>query len=187
MALSAQRPPHRVVTTPDQIDPGALGELALLERERIVRVWKSGAGFLIMTNLRCTEIWRRPKLFSSSDWEAGPNFFFYNLATPKVQFGRFLRLSEDHERNPQSVRLVVHDPHRVAQEVADARSEGQAEWLRRRAGAEARARPTPVARGPTPLVIREVVREVVKVPCSFCGTLMLESARHCPACGAPQR
>ena len=32
-----------------------------------------------------------------------------------------------------------------------------------------------------------VVREIVKVPCSYCGNLVESGRRQCPFCGAPQR
>ena len=37
-----------------------------------------------------------------------------------------------------------------------------------------------------PAVIREVViKEVVRIPCKYCGSLMENTARKCPDCGAP--
>lgn len=37
-----------------------------------------------------------------------------------------------------------------------------------------------------PSVIREVViKEVVRIPCKFCGSLIVNTARKCPDCGAP--
>ena len=35
-------------------------------------------------------------------------------------------------------------------------------------------------------VVTEVVREVVRVRCRFCGNLMAVSDLRCSACGAPQ-
>lgn len=187
MTPSIGNPAPHVTTAPDQISKEALEELSLLEDERIHRVWKTGAGFLVMTNLRCVEVWRKPKILGKRDWETGPNFFFYNLAPPKVLFGRFLRLAEEWEKNPQSVRFVVHDPHTVAEEIQAARSEGRAEWLRRRSNAEARLRHEKASRPSNPFVIREVIREVIKVRCGFCGNLMDATCSICPSCGAPQR
>jgi hypothetical protein len=37
-----------------------------------------------------------------------------------------------------------------------------------------------------PAVVREVViKEVVRIPCKFCGSLVENTARKCPDCGAP--
>lgn len=37
-----------------------------------------------------------------------------------------------------------------------------------------------------PAVVREVViKEVVRIPCKFCGSLIENTARKCPDCGAP--
>ncbi len=33
-------------------------------------------------------------------------------------------------------------------------------------------------------VIREVVREVVMIPCKYCGALFPQAATFCPHCGA---
>jgi hypothetical protein len=32
--------------------------------------------------------------------------------------------------------------------------------------------------------VREVVREVVVIPCKYCGTLFPQTATFCPHCGA---
>jgi len=176
------------LTTPAQIDREALRELRLLDGERILRVWKTGRGFLVMTNLRCVEVSRKPQLFSRSDWELGPQFFFYNLGPPKVEFHRFLRLTEEHEDRAVVLRLVLHDPAAVAQEIHEARREGQNEWLRRRAHAEATLRESRERlQAGKVYATRDGVREVIKVRCSFCGNLMAATATRCPSCGAPQR
>jgi ribosomal protein L40E len=33
-------------------------------------------------------------------------------------------------------------------------------------------------------VVREVVREVVMIPCKYCGALFPQTATFCPNCGA---
>jgi rubrerythrin len=33
---------------------------------------------------------------------------------------------------------------------------------------------------------KETIREVVKVPCKYCGTLVDVTSPKCPSCGAPQ-
>lgn len=38
---------------------------------------------------------------------------------------------------------------------------------------------------PPPQIEREVIREVVKVPCRYCGTLVELRAPYCHGCGAP--
>jgi HEAT repeat protein len=32
---------------------------------------------------------------------------------------------------------------------------------------------------------REIIREIVKIPCKYCGTLVENTAQKCPSCGAP--
>jgi hypothetical protein len=176
-------PAPDIPTTPDHIDREVLNELRLLDGERVRRVWKTGRGFLVMTNLRCAEIWRKPQLFARSEWEAGPSIFFYNLAAPRVMFHRYLRLSEEHEEHAVALHLYVRDPYTVAQEVQEARRAGQNEWMHRRTAEEARLRQAQARTGP---LDRAVFREMVKVRCEFCGNLMSVTASRCPSCGAPQ-
>jgi len=33
-------------------------------------------------------------------------------------------------------------------------------------------------------VVREVIREVVMIPCKYCGTLFPQTGTFCPHCGA---
>ena len=179
-------PPPDLVTSPVQIEKEALYQIHFLEGERVLRVWKTGRGYLVMTNLRCTEVSRRPQVFGAHDWEAGPNFFFYNLAAPKVEFQKFLRLSEDREERALVVRFLLHDPSTVAQEIEEARHAGQNEWLRRRAQAEASVRESErrweSGRG---YASRDGYRQLIRVRCSFCGNLIEVTASRCPFCGAP--
>jgi RNA polymerase subunit RPABC4/transcription elongation factor Spt4 len=32
---------------------------------------------------------------------------------------------------------------------------------------------------------KEIIREIVKVPCDYCGSLVDVTSEHCPGCGAP--
>jgi hypothetical protein len=174
-------------TRPDQIDPNALLELKLelLYGERIARCWRTGFGFLVMTNLRCIHVWRKPELFVRTEWHAGPSFFFYNLTPPRVVAGRFLELTEEHDRIAESARFLLHDPKAVGQEVNEARPAGRAEWEARRITAQRELnRPRNPAPPPGTTLI---VREVVKVKCSFCRNLVNLSDANCPFCGAPLR
>ena len=175
-------------TTPAQIDRDALAEIHLLDGERILRVWKTARGFLVMTNLRCTDMMRKPQVFAPSDWEAGPSLFFYNLARPRVELHRFLRLSEEHEGRAVVLRFYLHDPEEVAREIEAAREAGRAEWLQRRARNEATVR---MAREHWATAMaaagRGGPRPVMRVRCGYCGNLIETSALRCPFCGAPQR
>jgi len=38
-----------------------------------------------------------------------------------------------------------------------------------------------------PTVVKEIVREVVMIPCAYCGTLMPQTSVVCPNCGARRR
>ncbi len=181
-------PPPEDVTRPDQIDKGALDALSLLDGERIVRCWQGTLGFLVMSNLRCVHVWRKRELFEKSQWQVGPSFFFYNLDSPRVVAGRFVQLSEQYDENGVSSRVPVRDPVSVCAEIEAARPAGRSEWERRRLRAQARLHhPARPSGDSSPVVLREVVREVVKVRCSYCGNLMDASAARCPMCGAPQR
>jgi len=188
MASRGWDPTADTVTSPAQIEREALAEIHLLDGERILRVWKTGRGFLVMTNLRCTEVSRKPQVFAPSDWEAGPNFFFYELAPPKVEFHRFLRLSEEKEERAVVVRLFLHDPDEVAQEVEAARIAGQNEWLKRRARSEAVIRQARERwETAVPFAGRGDATPVIRVRCGYCGNLVDASHSRCPFCGAPQR
>ena len=174
-------------TTPAQIDRDALAEIHLLDGERILRVWKTARGFLVMTNLRCTDILRKPQVFAPSDWEAGPSLFFYNLAEPRVEFHRFLRLSDEHEGRQVVLRFYLHDPEAIAREIEAARAAGRSEWLQRRARSEAVIR---MARQrwetAQSFAARGGPRPVVRVRCGYCGNLIDATAMRCSFCGAPQ-
>jgi hypothetical protein len=177
-------PPGEVETSPDQIAPGALDELELLPGERISRCWRTGLGFLVMTNLRCIPVWRKAELFSSAEWHTGPTFFFYNLAPPSVFAGRFVVLTQGAGDEATSSRFLVHDPEAVSREIEEARPAGRAEWEARRAReAQELGRPRPA---PPPPGTTVIIREIVKVRCSYCGNLMDDTDAVCPACGARQ-
>ncbi len=172
-------------TVPDPIDPGARDELELLGGERIVRCWRTPFGFLVMTNLRCVRVWRKAELFARPEWHTGPTFLFYNLSAPRVVADRFVQLSEGRDGTGASSRFLVRNPREVCQEIDDARSAGRAEWETRKESADRelrRPRSLPAPPGTT-----VIVREVVKVRCSYCGALMDTTASLCPACGAPVR
>ncbi len=179
-------PPSDQVTTPDQIDAGALGEIGLLADERIARCWRTPAGFLVLTNLRCVHVYRRRLLFAPGDWHAEPSVFFYDMAPPRVLGERYVELAEATDEAPAMLRVPVPNVRSVRDEIAAARPAGRAEWERRRRSSEASVRRPAPAIG-DPRVVHEVIREVIKVRCSYCGNLMDEGAPRCPACGAPQR
>lgn len=46
---------------------------------------------------------------------------------------------------------------------------------------------SPMPSAPQPPVSREVIREIVKMPCRYCGHLILNTANRCDACNAPVR
>jgi hypothetical protein len=163
---------------------GALRELELLPGERISRCWRTSSGFLVMTNLRCLHVWRKFELFTKSEWHTGPTFLFYSLAPPEVRAGRFLVLTEGVGEDSHSSRFLVHDPAGLCREIEAARRAGRVEWEGRRARAIKelnRQKPLPPPPGTT-----VIVREIIKVRCSYCGNLMNAADKLCPACGAPQ-
>ena len=175
---------YDVVAVPDRIDPDALDQIHLLDAEAVRRVWKTMGGFLVMTNLRCIQVSRKPQLFSKVEWQAGPSLFFYNMAPPKVMFRRYVRLSEDREDHPVVLHLFVHDPYEVAQEIYGARTLGRNEWLDRRARAEvalSESRRRWESGGRAALHESSAKRR-----CNFCGNLMSVTSTRCPSCGAPQ-
>jgi hypothetical protein len=177
-------PPEETKTSPDQIAPGALSELELLPGERISRCWRTGSGFLVMTNLRCIHLWRHAELFSKAEWHTGPTFLFYDLAPPRVFAGRLVVLTDGTGDEAPSSRFLVHNPGEVSREIDQARGAGRAEWeVRRARELQELGRPRPPAPPPGTTVI---VREIVKVRCSYCGNLMNDTDTICPACGARQ-
>ena len=185
--MPATPPSEQLPTQPDQIDPKALVQVRaiLLFGERIVRCWRTGIGFLVMTDLRCVHVWRKLELFAPTEWRTGPDFFFYNLAAPRVVGGRFLELSEEPGSASQSARFLLHDPASAREEVDQARAAGRAEWAARRTNAQhllGRLRSPSPPPGTT-----LIVREVVKVRCSYCGNLVDVADALCPYCGAPLR
>lgn len=177
-------PPPDLVTSPDQISKAAAEEISLLDGERLARCWRTDNGFLVMTNLRVLAVWKRAALFAPAEWHEGASLFFYALTSPRVVLDRFVELSEG-DAGSATLRVRVDDPRGTAGEIDAARAGGRTEWEHRRAAVEARlAPPRPAASGTA--AVREIIREVVKVRCRFCGNLMDESQPHCPSCGAPQ-
>jgi hypothetical protein len=48
--------------------------------------------------------------------------------------------------------------------------------------------PAPATQGPTTIIKeREVIKEIVMVPCRYCGGLMPQASLFCPNCGAKSR
>lgn len=172
-------------TTPDAISVGALNEIDLLDGEQILRCWHLTHGYLVMTNLRCLEIRRAWELLSEPVWNAGPSVFFFDMAPPTLIAGRLLEVRSVGDTPGPVLRALLADPRSALADIAEEMPAGRAEWQRRRAAGEAAVggRATRAAVGP---VVREVVREVIKVRCSYCGNLMDEGADRCPSCGAPQ-
>ena len=185
MTARSWNPPPDSLTRPDQIEKAALDEITLFHDEQIVRCWKVGFGFLVMTNLRCIHVWKKPELFARSDWHVGPTFFFYNLGPPAVLFGRFVQLTEMFDEGVGSARFLVHDASEIAREIDASRVAGQREWETRRARAQSDLKRLRFPRVPPGTTV--VVREIVKIPCVYCGNLVESGRRQCPFCGAPQR
>jgi hypothetical protein len=181
-------PPPALATQPDQIEDGALAEIDFLDGEKVQRVWQVRHGYLVLTNLRCLRVWKKLTLFEGAEWHTGPSFFFYNLNAPRVVAGRFVELSEEVEENAGSARFQVRDPEEVAGEIEASRAAGQLAWQARRAHAREVLRRSTV-QGPAygSTVVREVVHEVVRVRCPYCGNLMDETDERCPSCGAGVR
>jgi len=181
---STDSPPPDLETLPDPIDPAALGAVELLPGEHVRRCWRTPTGYLVMSNLGCTHVWRKAELFSKGEWQTGPSLLFYDLAPPAVLGGRFVALTEGVGDDAQTYRFLVRDPEEVAREIEDARPAGKAEWEARRAqtAQEMGRRQTP----PPPPGTTVIVREIVKVRCSYCGNLMDVADERCPSCGARQ-
>ena len=178
-------PPPDAVTGPDQLSEGAYRELSLLEDERIARCWRTSAGFLVMTNLRVIPLWHRAELFAEPEWKEAPSLFFYALAAPRVLLGRFLELSDGDDDAGERLRFLVADPASVAAEIEAARGPGRSEWDRRRARALSQTDLTrTTAAAAPPQVVREIVREVVKVLCRNGGGLVYAGQRRSPLGGA---
>jgi hypothetical protein len=50
------------VIEPDPIEPVGWGQIDLMPGERNLRVWRTARGLLVMTNLRCVDLWRRNEI-----------------------------------------------------------------------------------------------------------------------------
>jgi hypothetical protein len=191
--MSAARwiPAADQVTTPDQLDEEAFLALDLMDDERIRNVWRTRQGFLLLTNLRVVSLWRHSHLFGTreEEWKEGPAFLLYNLTDPRVLAERYVELTEREGPNAGFARFAVQDPERVCAAVAGAIPAGDIAWRARRQQVQAhldalRERERQMAQlGMT----GNLVREVARIPCRYCGNLVLQGAAHCPNCGAPTR
>lgn len=162
---------------------------APLDEERIAAVWKTHFGYLLLTNLRVVSLWHRPRILGAlgldpDEWHEGPSFFLYALEPPHPT-GRFVQLESGTEGDPESGRFEVQDPGSVATRIAEEIPRGRVLWEARRARVQDRMRSLQVGPvSPVPGPVREIIREVVRVPCRYCGCLMDEAAARCPNCGA---
>jgi hypothetical protein len=177
-----------LATQPDQLDPHAFVRIDFLEGERILRCWRLPHGFLLLTNLRCFRVWEKRVLFEDPSWQTGPEFFFYDLQPPRILDQRFVELVAAEGGAGVTARFLVQDPETARSEIEAARLAGRTMWdARRRLAEHTLKRPMVPAAPPGTTVIREVIHEVVKVPCSYCGTLVDVTDPRCPSCGAPLR
>jgi hypothetical protein len=169
---------------PDPLSADAIRSVDWMGGERLLCSWKTPHGYLALSNLRCVAIWRHYELFGAREWRSGPSFFFYNMAPPRLVLGRFVELREQVSELGSNSRFQVRDPEMVRGTIAQAMPAGLREWQeRKRIVEEERRRHKPPP--PPPVVVREIVREVVRVPCRFCGRLMDDTALRCPSCGGP--
>lgn len=173
--------PSSEVTSPDQIPIEAWRALDLFEGELPLRTWRTPHGYLMLTNLRCVALWRRGELFPPHPWRSGPEFFFYNLNSPRVLLGRFVELSEQFEEGGRVGRFLVRDPAGVAAEISAALEPGRSAWRDRREHTEELIKARQQVRAAR---AAGNLRQVVKVRCAFCGNLTDVSARSCSSCGA---
>lgn len=47
--------------------------------------------------------------------------------------------------------------------------------------------PAPARVEPTQVIVKETIREIVKVPCRYCGFLNVNTESRCGSCGAPTK
>ncbi|MCI4320338.1 MAG: hypothetical protein L3K23_09475 [Thermoplasmata archaeon] len=139
-------------------------------------------GYIVLTNYRLLFV----RAF-------GPRF--ENLA---VQFGiPWLNVTNVVARHgPSSVGLTVNHlyfegstaPGLAAEHLAVELRSTIVQTRQRRLG-ETRPPPPPPTGpvAPAPIHTREIVREVVKVPCRYCGTLFELTDLKCPGCGASRK
>ncbi len=192
MSPPSPEPAPDQITQPDQLDPAAAREFDPIDDERIVAVWRSHFGYLMLTSLRVVCFWRRQRLLGrlaldAREWHEGPDFYLFALSTPRVS-GRFVELEvADGGDRASSARIEVEDPRSVASRIVEEIPRGRALWLARREQVRDRLRALRTSSPPPASgAVREVVRVVVRVPCRYCGSLMDEGDTRCPSCGAAQ-
>jgi hypothetical protein len=178
--------PLSVEAGPDPLPTDAVRAVDWIGGEQVLCSWRTPHGYLVLTNLRCISVWKHLELFAPSEWRTGPNFFFFAMAPPGIVGGRFVELREAGPDGGASSRFLVRDPEMVRGAIAGTLPAGRREWEERRrvaAAENARLRHPPAP----PVIVREIVREIVRVPCQFCGRLMDDTALRCPFCGGPHR
>jgi len=177
----ADVPPQFQTTVPDRIPADAWRALGLLAGEVPLQAWRTPAGFLVLTHLRCVIVSHRVAIFGPAEWRVGPEFFFYNLRAPRVLFGRFLELSEEYEENGWTGRFAVAHPAEVGHAIETQMGPGRAAWQSRRSqtqqwiGAREKLRAESFA---------HLTAQPVYVRCAFCGNLVDAGRHRCPDCGA---
>ncbi|MDE1820351.1 MAG: zinc ribbon domain-containing protein [Euryarchaeota archaeon] len=145
-------------------------------------------GLLIVTARGCCFA-RRKVLILGKD----PNATYFIDPESEVDFVRDYYLTSgllDLREEPNGLRAVcvgsfsyyVDDPSTVFQQVYRAKENALARIapiLPRGGGHSMTGHDGPVT------VVREVVREIVRIPCKYCGSLVDVTAKACPQCGAP--
>ena len=164
-----------------QLEAELPGLLGLAPDERILGRWRAGPedsgrggdqGYLVLTSARCVFV-------RSTHGKSHRTPVKYKVE-PKYSY----RLEE------------ISDPTLRAGYALDFLTVGWAEFLVDpsvgptareyiAAARTVRVQTLAAARAGSPPVVREVVREVVKVPCRYCGMLLIQTDRRCPGCGAP--
>jgi len=170
-----------VVALPD----GARALLELEAPEAIVEVWRARHqlgrrviarevdGYLVLTSQRVVFV---------QVVGVGHRRTYHLL--PRMSF-RLEHLTELREDPPGSLRVSGSDFR-----VAGVNAYGACDLIERcrvaRLNALAPMGAIP-SRGPSGATVTEriIVREIVKVPCRYCGALVDHGANRCPACGAP--
>jgi hypothetical protein len=179
-------PPPEQSTQPDQLPPDAWRAVELIDEERLLRCWKTARGFLLLTTLRCIQLWQRWELLRPGTWVASPELLLYNVRPPTVLLGRFVEIAPAFDEGNGPIRVAVSDPLSVAREISDAIEPGRRLWQARRAKAvhdlEARRKRREAIAA---AVLSGQPIPVIKVPCAYCGNSIPATARHCPYCGAP--
>lgn len=150
----------------------------------------------VKVNFKCIEKVERRRLKSHGDSEGEEEEEIYwdeeEHEAKHLEISGPMHMSPGVKDFPFSVNIPIGRPetHRSIDRTVEWSVQGEVN-VKGRLGLNSKRCEVPVVKTlpqavQAPQVVREVIREVVMIPCRYCGTLMAQTMAKCPKCDAPR-